>query len=88
MTDYIERPSGDRRHKQPPIPDHLENILNKPQMTTLLQLESIGWRLWFVRRPLFQSVMPVLCDPTNDFPAILEEDGSCNIDHGMSFRPN
>lgn len=88
MSDYIVRTFGDRRVNQEPIPGHLENILNKLQMTTLLQLQSIGWKLWFVRRPLFQPVMPVICDPSGNFTAIIEEDGSNNIDHGMTFRPD
>ncbi len=83
MSDRI-----DRRTIQEPIPNQLENVLNKLQMTTLLKLESIGWYLWFVRRPLFQPVMPVLHDNTNSFTAIIEEDGSINFDHGMSFRPD
>jgi len=49
----------DRRIKMEPIPGQLDNISNKLQMSAILQLESIGWRLWFVRRPLFQPVMPV-----------------------------
>ena len=88
MSDYIVRVFGDRRTKQEPIPGNLEKVLNKLQMTTLLQLEALGWRLWFVRRPLFQPVMPVLYDPSNNFTAIIEEDGTSNPDHGMSFRPD
>ena len=87
MSDYIVETFEDRRKKQDPIPGNLERILNKIQMTTLLQLESIGWQLWFVRRPLFQPVMPVIYNPSYSFTAIIEEDGSSNIDHGMTFRP-
>jgi hypothetical protein len=86
MTEYIVREFQERRIKQEPIPNHLERFLNKLQMTALLQLEALGWQLWFVRRPLFQPVMPVLCDPSGSFTAILEEDGSSNIDHGYVFR--
>lgn len=88
MSDYDNNNLGDRRTKQEPIPGHLERILNKLQMTTLLQLESLGWKLWFVRRPLFQSVMPVLFDPTMSFTAIIDEDGESNPNHGYIFRPD
>lgn len=77
----------DRRKKQQAIPDHLEQVLNKLQMTTLLQLQAIGWRLLFVRRPENEPVMPVLCDPSNGFTAIIEENGSSNAEHGLVFRP-
>lgn len=86
MSGYSVRIFEDRRDGQVPIPQHLEKFLNKVQMTTLLQLESMGWRLWFVRRPLFQPVMPVLYDPTHRFTAIIEEDGQSNVDHGLIFR--
>ena len=83
MYDRVEK-----RTKQDPIPKQLETVLNKPQMTTLLNLESIGWSLLFVRRPQFQPIMPVLRDNTNSFTAIIEEDGSINFDHGVTFRAN
>ena len=88
MTDYSKDKSADRRDRQDPVPGHLERILNKLQMTTLLQLESMGWKLWFVRRPLFQPVMPVLFDPSMNFTAIIEESGESNADHGLVFRPD
>ena len=87
MSNFIVREFEDRRGNQKAIPNHLESILNKFQMSTLLDLEAMGWKLWFVRRPLFQPVMPVLCDPTNSFTAVLENDGNYNVDHGISFRP-
>lgn len=83
MSEHI-----DKRNKKKPIPEHLENVLNKLQMTTLLQLEALGWRLWFVRRPLFQTVIPVLYDPTNSFTAVIEESGRYNSNHGYVFRPD
>ena len=88
MLGYKVRTFTDRRAGEKPIPDNLENVLNKSQMTKLLQLESMGWRLWFVRRPLFQSVMPVLYDPTNSFTGVIEDSGDCNVDHNLQFRPD
>lgn len=78
----------ERRKSKKAIPDHLERWLNKLQMTTLLQLEALGWRVWFVRRPLFQPAMPVLCDPTDSFTAVIDEDGHYNTNHGYLFRPD
>ena len=78
--------SNERRNRKKAIPGHLERVLNKFQMTTLLQLEALGWRLWFVRRPLFQTVMPVMCDPSGSITAVIEENGNYNINHGYIFR--
>ena len=87
MSDYIVREFSERRTRQAPIPGNLDHYLNKLQMSALLKLQELGWRLWFVRRPLFQSVTAVLFDPTETYTAVLEEDGTNNIDHGMIFRP-
>ena len=79
---------NEKRNKKKAIPNHLDHWLNKLQMTTLLQLETLGWKLWFVRRPRFQPVMPVLWDPTNSVTAVIEEDGYYNTNHGYLFRPD
>ena len=78
----------DRRKKQAPIPDRLENFLNSLQMSTLYYLETIGWKLWFVRRPLFQPVTPVFISPAGNTTGIIEENGSFNTSHGITFREN
>ena len=88
MSDYIVEIIEDRRSQKSPIPNHLEGILNNNQMTTLLQLESLGWQLWFVRRPISKSAIPVIYDPSYSFTAIIEEDGTRNSSHGMTFRPD
>ena len=86
MSDYIVREFQERRIKQPPIPDNYEQLLNQNQLRSLRELEESGWHLEFIRRPLFQPVMPVLVDLTGFFTVILEEDGLNNINHGMQFR--
>ena len=74
------------RGKQNPIPNNLDQILNKLQMATLQRLEEFGWHLWFVRRPLFQTVVAIVVDTINHVTALLEEDGSMVTDHGIVFR--
>ena len=41
----------------------LRRQLNEAQRDTLGELERYGWELKFVRRPLFQPLIPVLYDP-------------------------
>ena len=87
MNNYIVREFQERRTHEPPIPTDLYQLLNQTQLSALLFLQALGWRLWFVRHPLFQSAIVVLWDPTNSYTAILEEDGEPNINHGLIFRP-
>jgi hypothetical protein len=86
MNDYIVREFQDRRTQQPPVPSELQAFLNQKQFSTLLFLQALGWHLWFVRHPLFQSHLVVLWNPTNKYTATLEEDGELNINHGQEFR--
>jgi len=77
--------NGDRRERQPPIPDNLEEILNKAQLSIIKKLEQLNWQLWFVRRSVLHPVMAVMRGP-NDITAVLEDDGMPNINHGLQFR--
>jgi len=42
----------------------------------------------FVRRPLFQPLVPVLLDPDRKGYAILEEDGTLNEQPSFVIRPH
>ncbi len=68
-------PSMRERLLAPPVPraphrerraegDHpeaqLRALLNPDQLHRLKAIESFGWRLAFVRKPLFQDVIPVV----------------------------
>lgn len=77
----------DKRKTQEPVPGNLEQVLNALQIATLNKIEDFGWHLWFVRRPLFQPVLPVVTDAGHTMTAVLEDDGSINKEHGMMFRP-
>lgn len=69
-----------------PVPDNLEELLNRRQMQALQHIESFGWQLRFVRRPLFQEPIPVILSPRGDRYAILERDGRINITHDLNIR--
>jgi len=85
MADYEVNFDGERRECQPPIPENLEEILNQAQLSIIRKLERLNWKLWFVRRSVFQPVMAVMLGPDNA-TAILEEDGMPNINHGRRCR--
>ena len=69
-----------------PIPDNLGELLNQQQMQALRHIESFGWQLQFVRRPMFQEPVPVILGPAGDKFAILERDGRINVTHDLNVR--
>ena len=77
----------DKRTGMEPIPGDLDNFLNQLQMATLHKIEEFGWHLMFIRRPLFQAVVPVVANRENSDTAVLEEDGTMNKKHGLFIRP-
>lgn len=79
MTD-TERRGG---HAAPATPAELRAALDPQQRRTLDTMEQLGWRLRFVRRPLFQAPVPVLFAADGDRWVVLEPDGS--IDEHPDF---
>jgi hypothetical protein len=76
----------EKRDRVIPIPESLKEVLNKAQLGTLKKMEGFGWRLEFVRRPLFQSVTPVLFHPGSKEYGVLEEDGILNMQSDSKIR--
>jgi len=76
----------DHREKQPPIPEKLDQFLNTEQMMALKQVESYGWHLEFVRRPLFQDPTIVVMGPGGKPVGTLEKDGSINQNPDIVIR--
>jgi hypothetical protein len=76
----------DKRKRDKPVPDRLEAVLNEMQMLALHQVESFGWQLRFVRKPLFQEPVPVVFSAEGDKIGILEEDGRINMEPDIKVR--
>jgi hypothetical protein len=62
-----------------PIPDDLKEVLNDAQLQALQAIDGMGWELQFVRRPLFQGVVPVIVNSEDNSRGILEENGEINM---------
>ena len=77
---------SEKRKGMNPVPDNVEALLNPAQISALRAIEHFGWRLHFVRRPLFQDVVPVLINQEGDHLVILEEDGSLNDKTDLDVR--
>ena len=77
---------GEKRSKEQQTRRLMMAELTDAQKVSLHQLEGFGWYLSFVRRPLFQPVVPILHDADSGRYAILEADGTLNEDHGLVIR--
>lgn len=76
----------DKRGSQEPIPIDLVNYLSGSQFRCLHHLEEFGWKLAFVRRPLFEPPTVVLRSPEGKQFATLEDDGSLNLEPVVNVR--
>jgi hypothetical protein len=76
----------EKRTGENPVPENLEGFLNEAQLSALSRAESFGWELEFIRRPLFQEVVPVLLHPDSGHFEVLENDGTLNTRPGIKIR--
>ncbi len=57
------------------------------QLAVLQTMEQFGWQLRFVRRPMFQSPVPILFSRDGSRFVVLEADGGINENPGFKIRP-
>ena len=84
-VEYVEM-AQDRRTSQKPIPDDLEKLLNSRQRDALHGIRYFGWKLRFVRRPLFQEPIFVVYKEKDRLIGILDPDGQINMGVGLNAR--
>lgn len=60
--------------------------LSELQVLALRRIESFGWKLQFIRRPLFQEPVPVVASGDGMKIGILEEDGRINMEPDIKLR--
>ncbi|MBJ6978385.1 hypothetical protein JG616_03475 [Luteimonas sp. MC1782] len=56
------------------------------QLVTLEALQIFGWRLAFVRRPLFQAPIPVVFDQAGTRHVVINEDGTLDEHPTLKLR--
>lgn len=76
----------ERRKGAPPVPPNLDTLLNPAQLVTLQELQTFGWTVSLVRRPLFTIPVVVLHSPDGSKMAVIEEDGSANYNPDIVLR--
>ncbi|WP_049631829.1 MULTISPECIES: hypothetical protein [unclassified Cellvibrio] len=86
LAERLQHVVDDRRGGQKAVPIDIGRYLNESQLLALHSLESFGWHLWFVRRPLFMQPVVVVANAESTQHALLEEDGSVNLKPALHFR--
>ena len=76
----------DRRKNMELTQGEVKKILNPKQLTALIECQYFGWKLKFVRRPLFQAPVPVLYNASIDQIGILDPDGHINFEMNLEVR--
>lgn len=86
LAERLQHVVDDRRGGQKAVPIDLGRYLNESQLLALHSLESFGWHLWFVRRPLFMQPIVIVSNSGSTQHAQLEEDGSVNLKPPVHLR--
>ena len=86
LAERLQHLVDDRRGAHKAVPINLGSFLNESQMLALHSMESFGWSLWFVRRPLFMPAVVVVANGESTQHAVLEEDGSVNLKPQIHLR--
>lgn len=86
LAERLQKVLDDKRGVQKAVPIDLGRYLNESQLLALHSLEGFGWRLSFVRRPLFMTPTVVVSNPESSQHAVLEEDGSVNLKSSVVLR--
>jgi hypothetical protein len=79
---------NDKRKGEQAIPENLRQLLTPEQVNALDEIKALGWKLKFVRRPLFQDPVPVVSNAGNDQIGVLDPDGRINIETDFRMRPD
>lgn len=86
LAERLQHLVDDRRGDNKAVPSGIAGLLNESQMLALHSLESFGWNLWFVRRPMFMPPIVVVANPESTQHAVLEDDGSVNLKPQIHLR--
>ncbi len=77
---------NESRGTRPALPADIHFFLNDVQRIALSSLDNFGWKLAFIRRPLFSPPLVVVKNSSKGKLAILEEDGSVNLSPQIKWR--
>lgn len=78
--------NDDKRSGDKPVPDNIKEFLTDAQSAELNHIDSFGWTLKYIRRPLFQECVVAVMSPDGHSIGILEEDGRLNLESNIDTR--
>jgi len=76
----------DRRKKQKLTQEDLCKILNSKQLAVLRESAFFGWKVKFIRRPLFLEPVTVLYNARYDIFGILDQDDGIDMETELNVR--
>lgn len=76
----------EQRNKMNPLPYDFYKRLNADQLLALRLVENYGWGMSFVRRAPSQDQTFVIYNPNTKQYAVLDEDGTLNIESDIKIR--
>ena len=69
-----------------PVPSDPLKYMNEAQVFTYRRMQTFGWHLKFIRRPLFQRPVCIMTDPEQAVLALIEENGMLNKNPDIQLR--
>jgi hypothetical protein len=69
-----------------PIPDDPLGYLNEAQLFTYHRMTAVGWRIKFIRRPMYQSPVCFMTDSGEAALALIEQNGFLNQQPDIPLR--
>jgi hypothetical protein len=78
----------EKRKGTKPVPDEPLEYLNEAQRFTYHRMKASGWRIKFIRRPMFQNPVCVMTDPDDTTLAVIERNGFLNRRPDIPLRNN
>ena len=76
----------ERRKVEQGVPEDFRSTLTPAQANTLAEVSMLGWNLLFVRHPLFQDPVPVVCNAKFAQIGVIDPDGRIDINSGVDLR--
>ena len=76
----------DKRQNQNLTKDDVQKYLNEKQLASIRESAYFGWKVKFIRRPLFLEPIVVIYNTRFDMIGILEPDGRINTQTDIKIR--
>jgi hypothetical protein len=76
----------EKENKQAAVPEHPARFLDTLQLSSIRNLETFGWQLFFVRRSNPDETLTLMDLSSSGETAVIEKDGTVNRTHGAVIR--